>query len=96
MILSNCFSVDYSPHGRPGEQHSFILRPVSQAWLTGKQPAVEDGTPRYRSSQDGQGIGNIKTRRGSNHESDCGEYAILVSCHCSHTGKPYFSIVEYF
>uniref|UniRef100_A0A7I4BA18 Uncharacterized protein n=1 Tax=Physcomitrium patens TaxID=3218 RepID=A0A7I4BA18_PHYPA len=70
---------------RPGEQHSFILRPVSQAWLTGKQPAVEDGTPRYRSSQDGQGIGNIKTRRGSNHESDCGEYAILVSCHCSHT-----------
>ncbi|KAG0616316.1 hypothetical protein M758_5G105200 [Ceratodon purpureus] len=69
---------------RPGEQHSFILRPVSQAW---KQPMMDDSTPKNRHSHDGQvaNLGTIKTRRGGNYELDCGEYAILVSCHCSHT-----------
>lgn len=62
---------------RPGEQHSFILRPVSQAW---KQPIMEDGTPRNHPLN-----GNMKLRRGGNNELDCGEYAILVSCHSSHT-----------
>lgn len=80
---------------RPGEQHSFIFRPVSQAW---KQPMMDDSTPKNPHSHDGQvaNVGTIKTRRGGNYELDCGEYAILVSCHCSHTGTTLFLILGFF
>lgn len=83
--------VGFSLPGRPGEQHSFILRPVSQAW---KQPIMDDGTPRNRPSHDGNG--SIKSRRGGNYELDCGEYAILVSCHCSHTGNTLLLVVDFY
>ena len=50
---------------------------------------MDDVTPRNRPSHDGQVVnaGSIKTGRGGNHELDSGEYAVLVSCHCSHTGN---------
>lgn len=87
--------VGISLFGRSGEQHSFILRPINQAW---KQPMMDDGTPRNRPSHDGLvvNVGSIKARRGSNYELDGGEYAILVSCHCSHTGNSLFLILCFY
>jgi hypothetical protein len=59
---------------------------------------IDDGTPSNRHSNDGQvvNVGSIKTRRGGNDELDSGEYAILVSCHCSHTGNTLFLILDFY
>lgn len=78
--------------GRPGEQHSFILRPVNQVW---NQHSLEDtsaGNLLLLDTQKPNGTrqtdGQIRT--ADIDELDSGVYAVLVSCHCSHTGEHIF------
>lgn len=78
--------------GRPGEQHSFILRPINQVW---NQRPLEDtsaGNLLLLDTQKPNGTrqtdGQIKT--ADIDELDNGVYAVLVSCHCSHTGEHIF------
>ena len=70
--------------GRPGEQHSLILRPISQPW---KNSTVGDTGLQNGLFQDVQKPGQIQMRTFDNQELDSSAYAILVSCHCTHTGE---------
>lgn len=70
--------------GRPGEQHSLILRPTSQLW---KHSAIGDTGLQNGLFQDVQKLGQSQMRTFDNQELDSSAYAILVSCHCTHTGE---------
>lgn len=70
--------------GRPGEQHSLILRPISQPW---KHSTVGDAGLQNGLFQDVQKPGQMQMRTFDNQELNSSAYAILVSCHCTHTGE---------
>lgn len=85
------------PIGRPGEQHSFILRPINQVWNQPPLECTSDGNllsldtqkPNVTRQTDGQ------IRTADINELDSGVYAVLVSCHCSHTGEHNFHFICY-
>ncbi|KAJ7300099.1 hypothetical protein O6H91_Y074600 [Diphasiastrum complanatum] len=79
-----------------GEQHSFVLRPLTPSW---KLPIHEDGknTPaRFHQGYDGAHptsasqstptiAGLQKFPEGNTSEIESSHYAVIVSCRCSHT-----------
>ncbi|KAL3693771.1 hypothetical protein R1sor_007422 [Riccia sorocarpa] len=76
---------------RVGEQHSFILRPTNPAW----KPTAPNGSKSESAGSSGryeiQPLGGTLLGRSKNGKDvlsalpEGGEYAVIVSCHCSHT-----------
>ncbi|KAL2633965.1 hypothetical protein R1flu_005444 [Riccia fluitans] len=74
---------------RVGEQHSFILRPTNPAWKpsppNGAKSDSAGSSGRYEVQPFG---GSVRSKNGRDLLSSLpegGEYAVIVSCHCSHT-----------
>jgi hypothetical protein len=80
--------LEYFPHDRRGEEHSFILKPATSMLKNLKAHGE-------RSSQSSQlSSGNVasslrvlsKTIEGKRIASTADQYAIMVSCRCNYTG----------
>lgn len=77
---------------RVGEQHSFILRPTSPAWKPstpygGKYNSSDSNAGHEMQLSNGSSFGRNKTQKDlPSSLPEGGQYAVIVSCHCSHTG----------
>ncbi|BFI31740.1 hypothetical protein MPTK2_3g24570 [Marchantia polymorpha subsp. ruderalis] len=76
---------------RVGEQHSFILRPTSPAWKPstpygGKYNSSDSNAGHEMQLSNGSSFGRNKTQKDlPSSLPEGGQYAVIVSCHCSHT-----------
>lgn len=79
---------------RRGEEHSFILKPSTSMWNNLK---VLDESPRFSKLQSGSPASKLSLFSNSLDRSNISsiddQYAVMVSCRCNYTGKPFVPLV---